>query len=414
MSSGDGIRRRGAPSQSINADSTGSNVVIEGGTPTEPTTPNLTRLGEGGHASTLTAGAQRAVGEAGTRLGNLANPAQLGDGAAQIHVGDGTTTAHSSVVGFQNGTVTTTHGSQFNLTTARGVAGAQAELGPNFTALTSTLEAQGFRLDPATGTFVPADAVEHQGAASLNKFRAGLAPELNAADQEIVRAMGERGFGNMVNPQTAAATVAKLRAPENAAMFRDAAGAVQTAIANPSPLNISKAADYINQLATNTGANAMEILFFVFRESIQATNDDKKYFLERLQDYNLMAEKLSDYLSQLVQDSQRLSAAAAGAKYPEKVTIGIQVQKFDLSTLDSDGKVASIKGYPQGRTVDRAGLNDTIKDVESMQETVRNKRQMASTAFQNFDQKANQLYNLMASVLKVMNEMRSSTTRNML
>src|SRR5204862_144665 len=114
-----------------------------------------------------------------------------------------------------------------------------------------------------------------------------------------------------------------------APMFKEAVDAVRAATANPSPLNISKAADYINQLATNTGANAMEILFFVFRESIQATNEDKKYFLQRLQDYNLMAERLSDYLSQLVQDSQRLSAAAAGAKYPEKVTIGIEVQKFD-------------------------------------------------------------------------------------
>jgi methyl-accepting chemotaxis protein len=60
------------------------------------------------------------------------------------------------------------------------------------------------------------------------------------------------------------------------------------------------------------------------------------------------------------------------------------------------------------------GLNDTIKEVESMQETVRNKRQMASTAFQNFDQKANQLYNLMSSVMKAMNEMRMGTVRNML
>lgn len=66
------------------------------------------------------------------------------------------------------------------------------------------------------------------------------------------------------------------------------------------------------------------------------------------------------------------------------------------------------------RRLDRAGLNDTIKEVESMQETVRNKRQMASTAFQNFDQKANQLYNLLSSVMKAMNEMRMGTVRNML
>ena len=40
--------------------------------------------------------------------------------------------------------------------------------------------------------------------------------------------------------------------------------------------------------------------------------------------------------------------------------------------------------------------------------------QMASTAFQNFDQKANQLYNLLSSVMKAMNEMRINTMRNIL
>ena len=59
-------------------------------------------------------------------------------------------------------------------------------------------------------------------------------------------------------------------------------------------------------------------------------------------------------------------------------------------------------------------LQKRFAGLESMQETVRNKRQMASTAFQNFDQKANQLYNLLSSVMKAMNEMRMGTVRNML
>ena len=40
--------------------------------------------------------------------------------------------------------------------------------------------------------------------------------------------------------------------------------------------------------------------------------------------------------------------------------------------------------------------------------------QFEAMSFQNFDQKANQLYNLMSSVLKATNEMRSGTVRNML
>lgn len=383
MSSGDRIRRRGAESQSINADSTGGNAVTEGTGETGQVRNGTMR----GVSDSTSPGAARTLTQAG---------------ASQP----------SNVASFQNGVVTTTTGQRFDMTTARGVIEAKAELGANFESLKGTLEAQGFKLDTASGSWVASDAVVRGNDANKYVFRAG--PELSAADEEILAAMAARGNPGMVNKETAAATYRNLTSPQYRAAFNEAVEQTRAMIANPSSANVSKAADYINMLSTNTGANAMEILFFVFRESIQATNEDKKYFLERLQDYNMMAEKLSDYLSQLVDDSQRLSAAAAGAKYPEKVTISIDVQKFDLSTLDKDGKVKAMAGYPQSRVVDRAGLNDTIKDVEAMQETVRNKRQMASTAFQNFDQKANQLYNLMASVLKVMNEMRSSTTRNML
>ena len=47
-------------------------------------------------------------------------------------------------------------------------------------------------------------------------------------------------------------------------------------------------------------------------------------------------------------------------------------------------------------------LNNKIKQEATDEETIRNKRQVATTAFQNFDQKANQLFNLLATVLKVM------------
>jgi len=59
-------------------------------------------------------------------------------------------------------------------------------------------------------------------------------------------------------------------------------------------------------------------------------------------------------------------------------------------------------------------MNVASRDVDPNTESTRNKRQLHSTAFQNFDQKANQLYNLLSSVMKAMNEMRMGTVRNML
>ena len=51
-------------------------------------------------------------------------------------------------------------------------------------------------------------------------------------------------------------------------------------------------------------------------------------------------------------------------------------------------------------------LGEAIESLESEQEEIRNDRTMDSTAFQNFDQKSNQLFNMLSSVVKTTSEMR--------
>ncbi len=60
----------------------------------------------------------------------------------------------------------------------------------------------------------------------------------------------------------------------------------------------------------------------------------------------------------------------------------------------------------------RVALKNLIKDVEAQREQLRNRRAVAQTSFQNFDQKANQLFNMLSSVLKTMKEMRQGAIRN--
>jgi hypothetical protein len=50
---------------------------------------------------------------------------------------------------------------------------------------------------------------------------------------------------------------------------------------------------------------------------------------------------------------------------------------------------------------------------ELLQDRVRNQRETAMSEFENFDQKTNQLFNLLVTVLKSMSEMRSGILRNM-
>jgi hypothetical protein len=57
--------------------------------------------------------------------------------------------------------------------------------------------------------------------------------------------------------------------------------------------------------------------------------------------------------------------------------------------------------------------DDQLDAVVGGRMTTRNGRQMMSTRFENANQKATQYMNMLASVLKTMNEMQSGITRNL-
>ena len=202
--------------------------------------------------------------------------------------------------------------------------------------------------------------------------------------------------------------------------------------------------------------NIMDILMLVFMESIRDMNEDKKYFLKKLMMYNKMGEGLSKYLQDvLLPASDELGKKIASAKSDKagKQKVWVEVREHETSSLGSDGEIVEqyikpmeekhsrreietkwynpttwfggteeyksqnadrVEGGKVYRQMNQMSLSNRIKGLESEQEIVRNKRQMASTAFQNFDQKTNQLYNLLSSVLKALGEMRMGTTRNML
>ena len=72
---------------------------------------------------------------------------------------------------------------------------------------------------------------------------------------------------------------------------------------------------------------------------------------------------------------------------------------FEFDDEVSDAELESVAG---GFVTSSALSNDSV----------RNERQEDQTAFENFDQKANQLYNILSTVMKSMKEMQASTIRN--
>jgi hypothetical protein len=72
-----------------------------------------------------------------------------------------------------------------------------------------------------------------------------------------------------------------------------------------------------------------------------------------------------------------------------------------------------IQWDPGEKPVSSDELSDYIKQVETQMEEVRNKRSEFQTLFENFDQKSNQMLNLLSTVLKNMHDMQQAVMRNL-
>ena len=86
-------------------------------------------------------------------------------------------------------------------------------------------------------------------------------------------------------------------------------------------------------------------------------------------------------------------------------------QVLELTFLVLAEAATIVEGRRERAAVRLRGL-DAMKTRDHA--NVRNKRQEYQTAFENFDQKANQLFNILSTVLKNKKDMEAGVTRNML
>lgn len=178
----------------------------------------------------------------------------------------------------------------------------------------------------------------------------------------------------------------------------------------------------LNALLESTGEqNIIATLYFVFRESIVQQNEDKKYFLNKLAETNKIAEAQGEYLNYLQNKARQLEEAKAkqddedaDKRGPEKVRADLKV--FDLEA-DDRGAITRCDSIPcvtaRPRRITADELHSEIGKVEADRETVRNRRQMFTSQFENANQKAGQYRYMLSSVLKTMNEMKMGVIRNL-
>jgi hypothetical protein len=84
--------------------------------------------------------------------------------------------------------------------------------------------------------------------------------------------------------------------------------------------------DYARQFPNR---DVMETMFVIFKESIEQSSEDKKYFLQKIGEMNKIAQAMSDYLKYLIDSTSRL------------------VGKNDSDTLCEKGRQETRKGMKE-------------------------------------------------------------------
>jgi len=169
---------------------------------------------------------------------------------------------------------------------------------------------------------------------------------------------------------------------------------------------------YITSESIDPKGDVMSALFHVFKESIEQTNEDKQYFLSKLADMNEIAEAMSDYLKELNEafvDTEAEVGSEGGGKGNEnrnKGMIGYANIKITKATASLQNALKDFGKWVKDK-------QDREREEREEREE-RKKRGAFQSMFENFDQKTNQLFQLLSTVIKSMKEMQSGVIRNLL
>ena len=199
-------------------------------------------------------------------------------------------------------------------------------------------------------------------------------------------------------------SVSGFRKQTAAVGLKDAVAHVEAVGLGARPNSELVATAILQSVQSHPQHDVQAILFMVFRESIQQTNADKRYWLGRLQDMNKISEALGDYLKQL-NDGLTSGQGCNDDSGP---------QDADLRVLDPDHRMLAeqiVKERAWLNGVD--GIKRTIRQLQQMEGQVRQRRGVISTQFENANQKSTQYTNMLSSVLKTMKEMESGVIRNL-
>ena len=152
---------------------------------------------------------------------------------------------------------------------------------------------------------------------------------------------------------------------------------------------------HVSELLTKYGDDLEPVL------DVEQTGADQQYLLQALSAVLSAGDDavLGQLTTEIADWAWALNDAASTVPAVDEEELAIATGIADEATAN---------------TLDADSLAAEIREMEDQMEEIRNQREEAATAFENFDQKANQLYSTLAEILKNTMDMESATIRNLL
>lgn len=109
-------------------------------------------------------------------------------------------------------------------------------------------------------------------------------------------------------------------------------------------------------------------LIKVTKESTKNTQEDKEYYLQRLEEYNKIGESLSDYLDELVDASTSLSEAGRNARLEKAKQVLVKMEKIRADVLVKQKAALMRSAKPVEKPIEKSAEKPVGKPVEATNE----------------------------------------------
>ena len=177
-------------------------------------------------------------------------------------------------------------------------------------------------------------------------------------------------------------------------------------------------ASWVGTVSVGGGGDLSRTLVGILKEAVAETNQDKKYYLEKMQGANEQAEAVSDYLAALVDQAAALAEKERGkSDKSSPPVIGRSEPSALEQAADADRFAGLVTGFATAKEELRelvAGMSASeIRAWEEKLGSVGDDAQLANVDLQNILQKQQQTLQMMSNISKMLFDTAQSVVRKM-